>query len=117
MKELNYNQLLNMIEPGKKHPVLVNVLPKEDFLKTHIPGSINLPVEKIEAEASRLFAKHDWIVVYCANKNCDASHQAAEKFKKLGFENVYRFTGGCEEWTKNKNYTCTEKSQKKTIAA
>ncbi|MBI2027175.1 MAG: rhodanese-like domain-containing protein [Deltaproteobacteria bacterium] len=108
MKEIKYKELVNMIEPGKKHPVLVNVLPRNDFLQNHIPGSINIPVNELDREAKKLLATHDWIVVYCANNGCDASHQAAEKLGKLGFENVFRFTGGVEEWKKSNSYCCTE---------
>jgi len=113
MKELKYEELVNMIEPGRKHPILINALPKEDFLQTHIPGSINLPVDQIEKHANGLFAKHDWIVVYCASTKCNVSHAACEKLQKLGFTNVFRFTGGVEEWKKHSQYTCCETKQPK----
>src|SRR3989338_8559146 len=108
MKTVNYSQLIKMIEPGKNHPILINTLPKEDFLKNHIPGSINIPASQITQTAPQLFAKHDWIVVYCANPKCTASHTAAEELEQAGFENVYRFVGGLEEWKQFNKYTCTE---------
>ena len=111
MKEIKYNELVNMLEAGKKHPVLINVLPRTDFLKNHIPGSINIPVEEIPQEAKKLFAKHDWIVVYCANTGCEVSHKAANKLAQLGFENVFRFTGGVDEWKKSNSYTCCEQGE------
>jgi len=108
MKTLNYQELVKLIEPGKNHPVLINTLPNTDFLRGHIPGSINIPAEQIPQKASQLFGKHDWIVVYCANQKCEVSHKAAELLEKSGFTNVYRFVGGLEEWTQNSKYTCTE---------
>lgn len=108
MKTLNYQTLVNMIEPGKSHPILINTLPTNDFLKSHIPGSISLPADQIPQKARELFGKHDWIVVYCANQKCEASHKAAELLEKAGFTNVYRFVGGLEEWKQNNQYTCTE---------
>ncbi len=108
MKTINYTELTNMLEPGKKHPILVNVLPKKDFLNHHIPGSINIPAEQVAQKANELFAKHDWVVVYCANEKCEASHKAAETLHKAGFTNVFRFIGGVDEWKKQNNYLCCE---------
>ena len=108
MKTLNYPELLKMIEPGKNHPILINTLSNTDFLKGHIPGSLNIPTDQIPQKAPQLFAKHDWIVVYCANTKCEASHKAAELLEKAGFTNVYRFVGGLDEWTQHSKYTCTE---------
>ncbi len=108
MKTLNYQQFLKMFEPGKNHPIIVNTLPKEDYLKAHIPGSINVPAELITKKAPELFSKHDWVVVYCANTQCEASHEAAEGLEKLGYTNVYRFVGGLEEWQQNNKYICAE---------
>jgi len=108
MKTLTYQQLTKMIEPGKNHPVLVNTLPTTHFLKGHIPGSVNIPTDQIAVLAPKLFGKHDWIVVYCANTQCDASEKAADLLKGEGFLNVYRFIGGLEEWQKHSQYIATE---------
>lgn len=111
MKTVNLQQLIKMIEPGKTHPVLINTLAREDFLKDHIPGSINIPSDQIGQKAPQLFSKSDWVVLYCANSQCDASHKAAEQLEKSGFKNVFRFTGGIEEWKQGNHYCCTETPQ------
>ena len=105
---VKFKELTSMIEAGKKNPVLINVLPRNDFIKKHIPGSINIPVQDLDKEANKLFSQHDWIVVYCANNTCDASHKAGEKLIKLGFSNVFRFSGGMDEWTNSNAYVCSE---------
>ena|SRR3989344_6212330 len=104
MKTINLQELTKMIEPGKKHPIIINTLPKNDFLKQHIPGSINVPADQISKKAPELFAKHDWLVVYCTGPKCETSKKAAEYLQKLGYENVFRFEGGLEEWTKQNKY-------------
>ena len=104
MKTITFQELTKMIEPGKRLPVIINTLPKNDFLKQHIPGSINVPVDQIAKKAPELFAKHDWLVVYCAGPTCDASKKAGEQLQKLGYENVYRFEGGIQEWTTHSKY-------------
>ncbi|MBI4040544.1 MAG: rhodanese-like domain-containing protein [Deltaproteobacteria bacterium] len=108
MKTVNYQELTKMIEPGKKHPVLINTLPQESFAKDHIPGSINIPQEQLSSRAPGLFGKQDWIVVYCAGPTCQASEKAANWLEQNGYQNVYRFTGGMEEWKSNSNYCCHE---------
>jgi rhodanese-related sulfurtransferase len=46
---------------------IVDVLPAEEFGEDHLPGAINLPLRKIEAEASRALDRARPIVVYCAD--------------------------------------------------
>src|SRR3989338_11573929 len=75
-KKVTFDDLVKMIEPGEKHPILINTLSKEDFEKKHIPGSINIPAAQIAQKAPQLFSKHDWLVVYCANSQCTQSQKA-----------------------------------------
>lgn len=114
MKIINYPQLIKMIEPGKNHPVLINTLPREEFEKAHIPGSLNIPADQIGQKARELFSKHDYIVVYCSSTSCMASHKAGDALEKAGFTNVFRFAGGIEDWKRNNSYLCTETDQPQT---
>jgi rhodanese-related sulfurtransferase len=82
------------------------VLPRDEFNEKHIRTSINIPVdsddfaEKVESVAGRKDRK---IVVYCANFDCDASPKAAEKLEAAGFDKVYDYEGGTEDWFEQKN--------------
>lgn len=49
-------------------------------------------VEKIAGDKQRK------LVVYCANFDCDASDQAVEQLEKAGFDRVYDYEGGTEDW-------------------
>lgn len=81
--------------------VVIDVLPKEYFDREHIPGAINIPVESkdfIDRVAKKTKSKAQEIAVYCANEQCTASHDAAEKLAKAGYTHISRFTGGLKEW-------------------
>jgi rhodanese-related sulfurtransferase len=80
--------------------LLINTLPEKDFGRTKIPGATNIPqdredfVDRVE-EAGGL---HRAVVVYCASAACDSSTQAARKLEQAGFNKVFDFEGGHEEW-------------------
>ena len=101
MKAITRDELKEMNEKQHKDFVLINVLPREKFEEKHIRTSINIPVdsddftqtvEKVVADKSRP------VVVYCANKECDASPQAAKKLEEAGFTQVLDYEGGTRDW-------------------
>jgi phage shock protein E len=53
-----------LIEQGAQ---IVDVLPAEEYGEDHLPGAVNLPLRKIETEASRALDHARPIVVYCAD--------------------------------------------------
>lgn len=96
-----------------KDTVKVNVLSEGMHNKDHIPGSINIPVDDIEELAPKVLPdKSQHIVVYCANADCSASPKAAQKLESMGYENVYDFEGGLEEWNEKKEECCKSKEDK-----
>ena len=46
---------------------IVDVLPAREFGEDHLPGAVNLPLRKIEAEALRVLDPGRPVVVYCAD--------------------------------------------------
>lgn len=105
MQTIDRDKLRQMNEQDHEDFVLINVLSREQFNKRHIRTSINIPVdqddfpEKVEAVAGD---KHRKIVVYCANQKCDASPTAARKLEEAGFDRVYDYEGGTEDWFEQK---------------
>jgi rhodanese-related sulfurtransferase len=81
---------------------IINTLSEKDFETTKIPGSINVPqksddfVERVSAAVMN--KKESEIVVYCASKQCDSSTQAAQKLESAGFENIFDYEGGFQDW-------------------
>jgi rhodanese-related sulfurtransferase len=46
---------------------IIDVLPAREYGEDHLPGAVNLPLRKIEAEACRELDPRRPIVVYCAD--------------------------------------------------
>ena len=46
---------------------IVDVLPAREYAEDHLPGAVNLPLRKIEAESCRALDRARPIVVYCAD--------------------------------------------------
>lgn len=97
MNDISTKELVALKEKDKEF-VLIGVLGKEYFEEEHIPGAINIPYEDIASEALERFDKDQRIVVYCKNKACTASPEAAKKLDKIGFEHVYDYDVGLQGW-------------------
>lgn len=81
--------------------VLVEALKAEDYRKMHLPGAINLPVddESFSEKARKKIPHLDTtVVVYCWDKDCDASSKAAKKLEDLGYQNVFDYVEGKKDW-------------------
>ena len=44
---------------------LIEVLPKEEYEEEHLPGAINLPLRRLEAEARTALDRARPVIVYC----------------------------------------------------
>jgi rhodanese-related sulfurtransferase len=44
---------------------LVEVLPEEEYREEHIPGAVNIPLKKLDAETTADLDKRKAVVVYC----------------------------------------------------
>ncbi len=83
---------------GNHAPILINALDQEAFLAKHIPGSINIPTNKAELAEEILPYKDAEIIVYCANADCTASPELAEKLEEMGYTKVSDFEKGLAGW-------------------
>ena len=99
VKEISYDQFAKLRKSGEPF-VLINALPRESFIKGHIEGSINMPIEKVgfKRAESKIGAKTTNVVVYCANFKCHASTNVAQALMGLGYINVVDYKGGIKEW-------------------
>ena len=82
---------------AEENIVLMNVLDKEYFDDCHIPGSVNVPVDKVD-EYIKTLSKDDTIVVYCTNYACTASGSVAEELVNHGIKKVYAYEAGITGW-------------------
>jgi rhodanese-related sulfurtransferase len=61
-REIDRERVRRLMEQGAQ---IVDVLPAHEYGEDHLPGAINLPLRKIEAEASRVLDPSRPVVVYC----------------------------------------------------
>lgn len=80
----------------KKLVTVLDVRPAEEYAAGHIPGAINVPVEKLEGFISRL-PKRKEVVAYCRGPYCLMSFEAVEKLRQSGFR-ARRLENGLPEW-------------------
>ena len=79
--------------------VVIDVNPGKDFAVSHIPNSVNFPVDDLTAENKSLLKhKDDAAVLVCQSGS--HSIKAAKKLIDLGFSDVTILNGGLMSWTK-----------------
>jgi rhodanese-related sulfurtransferase len=54
--------LRGLLEAGAQ---LVEVLPEEEYREEHLPGAINIPLKKLDAQTTADLDRRKAIVVYC----------------------------------------------------
>lgn len=107
-------ELKSWIDAGKEM-LIVDTMPYEDsYKKAHVPGAMQFlfPIPEManwnsdetdgkkQDEYTALLGpdKDKLIVVYCGFVKCTRSHNGAMWAKKLGYKNVFRYTGGIFAW-------------------
>jgi rhodanese-related sulfurtransferase len=77
--------------------VLIDVRTPEEFSRSRITNSINVPVDEIEAKIVTVVPNKDtFVIVYCLSGN--RSKQGMEIMFKLGYKNVKEITSGLMAW-------------------
>lgn len=75
---------------------VLDVRPEEEYAAGHIPGAINVPIEKLESVLARL-PKRKEVIAYCRGPYCLMSFEAVEKLRKRGLR-ARRLENGLPEW-------------------
>ena len=58
---IDRTQLLDVIEDGAQ---VVDVLPEREYTAQHIPGAINIPLKRLDVEATAVLRRDKPVVVY-----------------------------------------------------
>ena len=115
-----------------KDTYIINALPEKYYEKNKIPESYNLPTEildkmtneskcrKIKNFLKEYLRKYPLldekisektlvfedipIITYCAHSKCDASEKLVDHLYECGFNNVYEYKGGIEEYNKKRSF-------------
>ena len=61
-KEIDREELRRMVAAGAQ---LAEVLPAEEYAEDHLPGAINIPLRRIDAEGTNGLDKTRAVIVYC----------------------------------------------------
>ena len=75
---------------------LLDVRPAEEYAAGHLPGALNVPIEKLESYLSKLPRRKE-VVAYCRGPYCLMSFEAVEKLRQRGFK-AKRLQDGYPEW-------------------
>ncbi len=103
--EIGWNGLLTMLT--RQSPVVLDVRDDAQFKTGHIPGARQVEPRKDwdaylnEPEALGWKNSKRPIITYCTGVACGASRGLAVALSKAGFQEVYQFPGGYEEWEEN----------------
>ena len=106
-------ELKNLIDAGKDI-LIVDTMPDKHYKKIHVPGAKQFlfPIPEMEqwdAKETGGMTEKDYeyllgsdknktIIIYCGFVKCTRSHNGAMWAKRLGYQNVLRFSGGIFAW-------------------
>jgi len=86
-----------LMERAKKGLVTVlDVRPAEEYAAGHLPGAINMPIERLESHWAKLPRRKE-IVAYCRGPYCLMSFEAVAALRKRGLK-ARRLQNGFPEW-------------------
>jgi rhodanese-related sulfurtransferase len=60
--EIDREEVRRLVEQGAQ---LVEVLPADEYEEEHLPGAVNLPLRRLEEQATELLDRRRAVVVYC----------------------------------------------------
>ena len=75
---------------------VLDVRPPEEFAAGHLPGAVNIPIDKLESGLTKL-SKQREVVAYCRGPYCLMSFEAVLKLRKRGWK-ARRLQQGFPEW-------------------
>lgn len=82
---------------NRKDFVLLDVRGEELYGNGHIPGALNLPHARLNADTLAPYAADTLFVVYCAGPHCNGADKAAVRLAKLN-RPVKKMIGGVTGW-------------------
>ena len=86
-----------LLARAKKGLVTVlDVRPREEFEAGHLPGAVNIPMDRLESELAQLPKKRE-VVAYCRGPYCLMSFDAVLKLRQRGWK-ARRLNEGYPEW-------------------
>ena len=94
LEPLARKELLSRVKQGLV--TIIDVRPAAEYAAGHVPGAINMPLNKLEDNLDALHSDQE-IVAYCRGPHCVLAFDAVEKLRKKGFK-ASRLEDGFPEW-------------------
>ena len=86
-----------LLERARKGLVTVlDVRPAEEFAAGHLPGAVNIPIDRLESELAKLPKRRE-VIAYCRGPYCLMSFEAVLQLRKRGWK-ARRLESGFPEW-------------------
>jgi rhodanese-related sulfurtransferase len=101
VQSISKEELKKKVDSNRDDFHLIEVLGAKSFQEYHLPQAENIPLKDQEFQKKIHQAvpnRDDEVVVYCKDKDCTASPEAAEKLNQMGYSHVFDYEGGKEEW-------------------
>lgn len=95
MQSITAKELNHRLRTGENPPVLLDVREPNEYAYCRIEGSVNLPMNRVSSECSKLDHEKE-IVVICHHGIRSA--QVANFLDGRGFSKVLNLTGGVAAW-------------------
>ncbi len=99
-KTVSYEQVKARV--SDPNVLIIDARSPEDYQKSHIGSAINIfPYADEDVYMEKIFTEipeGKLYIIYCNGGSCDLSHKLAEDMSLAGYENIFIFVGGWEEW-------------------
>jgi len=102
-KELREPAAINLTQAYKlfqRNILFIDAREPVDYQASHIKNAINIPFDHFDEYKHLLdnIDKEKTIVTYCAGTDCDLSILLGNMLLEMGYNSVYIFFGGWNEW-------------------
>lgn len=94
MEPVSRSELLARMKSGDVQ--VLDVRPADEFALGHLPGALNIPLDKLERKLAALDPDKE-IVAYCRGRYCVLSFETVAILRSKGFK-VRRLQDGLPEW-------------------
>ncbi|MFC2155890.1 rhodanese-like domain-containing protein [Acidobacteriota bacterium] len=104
VEEIDIYVLKYLVE--NEDALLIDARTGEDFSRGYLPKAVSLPVYEFDRafkEVEDFLDNEKTIITYCSSVTCIDSTLLAKKLYRLGFQNIFVYRGGFEEWTELEN--------------
>jgi rhodanese-related sulfurtransferase len=100
--DIRFDQLEKLLT--NPEVLLIDARPAHEFEQGHISGAINIFTPDFEQAIHRVIGlpREKPIVAYCGGGACELSHELAEHLMRMGFQRVFVYAGGWNEWKEKK---------------